>query len=160
MEKIAFFSTGQKGVVDGGISDDFLFELIHSDNFFLSFEAAHIIIEKGHTFRIDSWVQFVSDIDVRQLQDVLNPLMKSFKQGDSGVNKNASVFINQGINDQSFDDFMMVGHFVVMVFVSFVEYWDNLLQFLYGVELEMCSVVLLVYFNYLVPVQLRIIFDV
>jgi hypothetical protein len=59
--------------------------------------------------------------------------MKPFEQGDSGVDENASVLINEGINDQSFDDFMLVGHFIVVVFVSLIEYRDDLLEFLYGV---------------------------
>lgn len=133
MQKIAFFSTGQKRILDRGINDDFLLEFKFSHNSFLSFEAAHIIIEESHAFRIDSWVQFVSHIDVGEGKDVLNPCMKPFEQGDSGVDENASVLINEGINDQSFDDFMLVGHFIVVVFVSLIEYRDDLLEFLYGV---------------------------
>ena len=81
---------------------EFLLELELSLDVGFAAETAELLAEEAETLRLDSGVDFVAEVEVREVHEGFEPSCEAFDEGESVVDENASIFQDQKVDNQPF----------------------------------------------------------
>ena len=95
---------GEEVIFKGRKENHLFFELKLTPNIQLMLDATKIPMKEGKALGCYLRVELISQIDIRQLQNILYPSGKLLNNSKGSINKNTTIFKNNKVYNKSFLD--------------------------------------------------------